>query len=291
MMVAPVDRTAAWRRALRGACPLVRAVYFAIAASLCACGIETNGIVLRRVPEVDASIDSQVAPVDATTEEACPACPRGVVLGDETTTLQPGGEGGTPYLDVCPEGQAVVGYNGSLNPNALMKDGMPITIIGSIQTVCGRLSVDHPAATFATVTAGDTLASRPQKASTWRSVCPENKVVIGFLSGSGVAFDQVAFQCTQLRVAKGPSGDVLSPDMSTIQLLPANGGDAGSSMSSESCPDGKIAQGSNIRAGAWVDAFGLSCATASIVPVDAGACCTTTALQTSTRTVDQPPSP
>jgi hypothetical protein len=255
------------------------------------CGIETSGFVLRAVPGVDASIDREVGPVDATAEEACPACPRAFVLSGETNTPQPGGEGGTSYLDICPNGQVVIGYNGSLNSTALLKDGMPITIIGSIQTVCGKVSVDDPAATLATIVPGDTLDSRPMKTNSWQSVCPENKVVIGFTGGSGVAFDKVAFQCTQLRITRGPSGDVVSADTSTIQLLPANGGDAGSALYSEVCPDGKIAQGSNIRAGAWVDAFGLVCAAPSIASVDGGACCTQATQTTLSRPVDKPPPP
>jgi hypothetical protein len=247
--------------------------------------------VLRRLPDVDASVDQAVRPVDAAAEEACPACPRAVVFSGETTTLQPGGEGGTPYLDLCPDDQVVIGYHGTVNPDALKVDGVPITIIGSIQTACGHIVIDDPKAAYATIVPGDTLASRPAKPSTWHSLCPDNKVVIGFASGSGVAFDKVAFECTQLRITKTPMGDVLAPDLSTLQLLPANGGDAGSSMSVEICQDDKIAHGSNIRAGSWVDAFGLSCATATIVPVDAGACCASTALRTSTSTVDQPPAP
>jgi hypothetical protein len=281
--VARVDRTAGSSRAL-------------LALFLVGCGVETNGYVLRLLPQVDASIEREAAPVvDATAEEACAACPRVIVLNDESTTGQPGGEGGSAYFDSCPEGQVVVGYNGSLNPNALLKDGMHITVIGSIQTLCGRLSIDGPMAASATITSGDTLMSRPMLdalTDPWQSPCSPNKVVFAMAGGSGVAFDEVAFQCAALSITKGPSGDVVALDMSTVETLSANGGDAGSMPFMEACPGGKIARGSNIRAGAWVDAFGLICATPSIAPGDAGMpCCATTAQQTSKRAVDEPPLP
>src|SRR5262249_43879457 len=154
------------------------------------------------------------------------ACPRDIVLNGESFTGQPGGEGGTGYFDFCPEGQVVVGYNGSLNPNALLKDGMRITIIGSIQTVCGRLSIAGPMATSATITMGDTLPPRPTLdviTNPWQSACSPNKVVFAMAGGSGDAFDKVGFQCAALSITKGPSGDVVSLDMSTVENLPANG--------------------------------------------------------------------
>jgi hypothetical protein len=286
--VALIDRTAALRRA--------SCLGAALVAS--GCGIETSGFVLHAIPGVDASIDREAGAVDATFEEACATCPRTIVFSDPTNTPQPGGDGGAPSLDVCPEGQVVIGYNGSLNSTNLSNNGMPITVIGSIQTVCGRITVDDPSAIFASIKVGDTLAPHPNKPNSWNGICPSDKAVVGFMGGSGDAFDRVAFQCTGLRITKGPTGDVLSPDVSTIQVLSANGGDAASAMFSEVCPEGKVAQGSNVRigtsnnGGSWVEAFGIVCATPNVVPVDAGApCCTMIGQQTSSRAVDKPPLP
>jgi hypothetical protein len=281
--VAPVDRTAGVRRAAWLGALLVAG-----------CG-ETSGFVLRVVPGADASIDREAGSVDATVEEACPTCPRSVVFSDRTNTLQPGGEGGTPFYDLCPEGQVVMGYNGSLNSMALANNGMPITVIGSMQTVCGRITIDGPSATIASITLADSLEARPDKPSTWNAICKNDKAIVGFGGGSGDAFDRVGFQCTQLRITKGPSGDVLSPDMSTLELLSANGGDAASMMFADGCQD-KIAQGSNTRTRingmqSWVEAFGLVCATANVVPVDAGACCSVITQQTTSHAVDKPPRP
>jgi hypothetical protein len=260
------------------------------------CG-ETSGFVLRQSPPgVDASIDREAGPIDATFEEACAACPRAIVFGDPTNTPQPGGEGGMPYFDVCPEGQVVIGYNGSLNSTALVNNGVPITVIGSIQTVCGRITVDDPSATFASIQLGDTLAPRPDKPNSWNVICTNQRAIVGFSGGSGDAFDRVAFQCMGLRITKGPTGDVLSPDTTTLEVLSANGGDAASAMFTEAC-EGKVAQGSNIRTRtnnmqSWVEAFGLVCATPNLVPVDAGAaCCTMIGQQTASHAVDKPPRP
>ena len=115
--LAPVDRTAAFLLAL---CEQGGLAVVLLAAG---CGLETNGFVLRIAPETDASVIREAGPVDATAEEACPTCPRVIVLNDATLTPQPGGDGGTSNLDICPKGQVVIGYNGTLNPNALTKDG------------------------------------------------------------------------------------------------------------------------------------------------------------------------
>jgi hypothetical protein len=216
------------------------------------------------------------------------------VLGGDMNTGLAGGDGGAPFLDMCPEGQVVIGYNGSLNSTSLGINGVPITVIGSLQTVCGTLSLDNDAASFVTIKQGATLESRPAPSTNpWSSVCPENKVVIGVTGYFGDALDKFSIQCTQLRITKSPTGDVVSPDMSTIQVLGPNGGDAGSMMYSEVCPEGTMAQGSNIRSmTSWVVAFGLVCGSPSVVTVDAGApCCTSTSQQTLVRAVDEPPLP
>jgi hypothetical protein len=297
--VAPFDRTAAARRASCGAGGVHRRRALSLVALTFAafgCGLETSGFVLRPAPESDASFPPEVGPVDAVAEEACATCPRVIIFGNEVNTPQPGGDGGTirsNFLDICPEGQVVIGYAGSLNPSTFMVDGTAVTVIGSLQTLCGHISITDASATIATIVPGDTLASRPDAAISWRTTCPDNKAIVGFTGASGIAFDKVAFQCTALQITKGPSGDLISPDTSTIQTLMANGGDAGSNIYAEVCPDGKIGQGSNIRTGSnFVEAFGLVCATPSIVAGDAGAaCCTLPIRQTYSRTTGTPPHP
>src|SRR5439155_16246039 len=162
----------------------------------------------------------------------------------------------------------------------LLKNGVAVTVIGSLQTVCGRLVVE-PGATTVSIFAGASFAPHPDEPTTWSTLCPSNKVVMGFTGGFGDAFDAVAFQCTELLVSKDASGDVAYPDQSTIQTLPTNGGDAGAAFA-ETCGAGRVAQGSAGRAMSivtstgpkmWVEAFGLSCAKTSFLPVDGGSQC------------------
>jgi hypothetical protein len=175
----------------------------------------------------------------------------------------------------------VVGYHGSLDSKDLGFNGNLITVVGSIETVCGRLVMADPSATRVTVLPGTTLPPRPDVPSTWRALCPADKVVVGFVGGSGDALDKIAFQCTQLLITKSTTGDVISPDTSTLQVLPPNGGDAGTPFQ-EVCASGKIARGTNVRTvsvardggvAEWVVAFGLTCATPAVGELDGGGVC------------------
>jgi hypothetical protein len=250
------------------------------------CGLETSGFVLRIVPDGGAPPRPDASVVDGEREAGCRVCARTVSLNDDMSTSQPGGDSGAFASDVCPEGEAVIGYHGSLDSNDLGVNGNSITVVGSIETVCGRLVVPDPSATRVTILPGTTFPPHPNVPSTWHALCPADKAVVGFVGGSGDAFDKVAFQCTQLLIAKTPMGDVISPDTSTVQVLPPNGGDAGTFFQA-GCAPSKIARGTNVRTaslardggvGEWVVAFGLTCATPVLETVDAGTpCCAASA--------------
>src|SRR4051812_44017291 len=50
-----------------------------------------------------------------------------------------------------------------------------------------------------------------------------------------------------------------------ITDLPSSGGDGGQAFPTTDCPAGDVALLSNIRAGSYIDAFGIGCSTPSLV--------------------------
>jgi hypothetical protein len=256
-----------------------------------ACGSETKGLVLWQPGGDDAGGDASLAsrtddassdagPSDApgeggdetTSSGAIDACGidggRGnvIVLGGQPTFsgVHGGLNTGTQYGDDCPSNQAVIGYRGFLNSpdSGLIGDfGLPAIVIGAIQTVCATLSLGGPASDE--IVPGFSTPLRMLgngRDSPWTQLCPANEVVVGFAGRSGTALDQVAFVCGHW-IAPNTCD---SPTIDQATLLPAAGGNGGRRFQ-EVCPFGQMAVGSYVRAGAWVDAFGLVCAAPSRV--------------------------
>jgi hypothetical protein len=153
----------------------------------------------------------------------------------------------------------VIGYGGFLTGPEV-----GATLVGAIQAVCGELSVGSAPSDGVTIGAGATLPMRGATQDTpWSQMCPADEVVVGFSGRSGADLDQVAFECAPWTASNNVDGGVLSAGPTVT--LPAAGGDGGTPFQ-DTCPPGQLARGSNLRAGAWVDAFGLVCGTPALAP-------------------------
>jgi hypothetical protein len=87
--------------------------------------------------------------------------------------------------------------------------------------------------------------------------------MVGFIARAGAYIDQVAFRCAPLRISAEGGTYSLSLGEATT-TLPV-GGDGGNLFPPIDCPAGAIATGTAMRSGAAIDAFGLVCATPSLV--------------------------
>jgi hypothetical protein len=188
--------------------------------------------------------------------DACPSCtPSNVILSGQDPTAQWGGTtAGTPYSDLCPENQVLLGFQGSVSKNP------SISWMHSVQGQCGTISVvGQQIITTATVW----LPERGQNGGVaWSSLCPPNQMVMGVDGRSSGYVDQLAIRCALLTVTGAPGAYGIA--MGAATELPPVGSNAGTPFPTTDCPAGEVARGANIRADNYPRAFGLICGTPSI---------------------------
>jgi hypothetical protein len=195
----------------------------------------------------DATTDAGNAPGDAS--------PIVVKLGgDAATSVHGSPEGGMPFLDLCPDDEAVVGLHGSLT-NIIITT----FALGAIQATCASMAVD-PSSGQVTTAPGAVLAIQGTGAlDPWTQTCPSGQVVVGFVGRSGSAVDRAAFECASLAVDLDAGSFSLGP----LVVLPSAGGDGGAPFQSQ-CPAGQVARGLVGRSGTWIDELGLVCASPAL---------------------------
>jgi len=195
---------------------------------------------------------------DTTAEDASearapiPELPAVFVLTGSTPTATRGGPQ-TPTGDLCPDNEVVVGYSGTVgNPG--------IVVVSSLQLVCAAIDVAGSGPSMLRMLPGTTLAEQGAPAgSPFAAMCPAGQVAVGIHGRSGIAVDQVGFDCAPLTLA--PDGTV-EVDTSTITVLPAYGG-AGGGPFDDTCPAGQIVRGVDIAAGDFLYDMSAVCAAPS----------------------------
>ena len=209
---------------------------------------------------IDAAFpDSALAPdayrpVDAALPDTAstPDAPSALVVSFSagSDTAQRGSPlGGTAYSDVCPAGQALVGFVGSIRSTTGYH--------GKIAAKCGVATlVTGGGAPGISVSAGDTLPTRGLIGSAaWERTCPENQLIVGFGGRAGHMVDQLVFRCAALVVAPD---DYAITRGATTDLDPV-GGSGGTRFDQTDCPPPQVGIGAIMRAGDGIDAFGLRC--------------------------------
>ncbi|HMA97316.1 MAG TPA: hypothetical protein VKP30_31740 [Polyangiaceae bacterium] len=162
-----------------------------------------------------------------------------------------GGTTTTPHLDVCPGNAVLVGVQGTISK-------VGVTLVSSIQGVCGTLVLSADGTTISTGTTTQTPL-RGGTGNSWKQYCPTNQVVIGFEGRAGACLDSVAIRCGSL----SRQGSAVAVTVgSTLPLVGGNGGNP----FSDGCAGGQIARALNliVNEGSWIDAMGLSCGVPSI---------------------------
>jgi hypothetical protein len=173
-------------------------------------------------------------------------------MGQSATTQYGNIMGGGPNEDVCPDGQALSGFEGSLYANTQ----------GQIRGVC---SIVHLASDLIVTTSpGDTLPLRGLNSDMpWTRTCSDNQVIVGFEGRAGDWVDQLVFHCAPLSVSGQPGAYAVT--IGTVTLTQPIGGAGGNAFPATTCMDGQIATVARIRSGTVIDAFGLGCSTPVVV--------------------------
>ena len=126
-------------------------------------------------------------------------CEAGLSIGFITmatlTDLRGNPSGGTEYIDFCPSGEALMGFDGCQEENGYLS---LLTAHCGVTSLCchgGNCTVD------VTATGGTSLPTRGELCTTaWQRMCPENHVIVGFGGRSGVYMDQLIFRCAPIVV-------------------------------------------------------------------------------------------
>jgi hypothetical protein len=239
-----------------------------ILASASGCRSEVTGWIIaeRGSPEMpgnDGGSNDGGSNDGGSTDGGCSFCPGVIIWSAPMATPQFGVPDMTEHDDACPNGEALIGFQGSI-------DDVGVVLVSSIQGFCGKLAIASPTATDVSVTANSVLPERgTATAASWTQMCPRDQVVVGFYGRSGLGLDQVGFDCARVRVSRGDAGDyALSVDTTISELSPPNGGNGGSAFRAP-CAAGQVARVANVNIEQWVHAFGLTCSTPSVAASDA----------------------
>jgi len=191
--------------------------------------------------------------------------PTGLTLADTTTdVVHELNAVNTPFSDRCPDGQVLIGFNGTVDDPAAANAK---TYLRSAQAICGELAVSADEPYAVTVTQTDPLPMHEVASTQMQmALCPPNQVVTGFAGRSGLWMDSVDVRCAPLSIL-GASPKFVLVVGTAAKAGTIGGPTGGSPFDPLECAPGDLAVGQIIRtlySGAVLGAFGLQCATASI---------------------------
>jgi hypothetical protein len=214
----------------------------------------------------DAGIEARDAPPEATaTMEAGPTtrCPSAISLANSISTAQHGMPANGPTsTDVCPDGQALVGYGLS----ATTPSNFPTAIMSKIEPACGAISIaSDSTGCNVVISSGANLPARGRYSSgAVMQRCPSNQIIVAFAGRAGRDTDQLSFGCAPLAITKVDESYRVS--VGSVTFLGAVGGNGGSAFQ-DGCPSGAVATGNKITdENGFIGAFGLVCASIAAVP-------------------------
>ena len=162
--------------------------------------------------------------------------------------------GGFAFEDSCPADQVLIGVRGELFSDE--------PFIGRIRAVCGRLEVTGGGLDpySVTVLSGANLPLRGARGggASFRAVCPENQMVVGFGGRAASLVDQLVLRCAPLEIMELP--DEFVGFMGTVTELAPVGGNGGIPFKAMDCGNTRqVGTIAHIRAADFVDAFGIGC--------------------------------
>jgi len=192
------------------------------------CGevVRTQPDAMSDTPGVDASADASADPsADAAIPEDAPdiAPPSTIALtaGGMTGVY---GASGDEFVDVCPSGQALTGFQGATGPYR----GSSIMSIQQIAARCSTVRVGSGTGDTYTTTsiAGATLATHGTATTTlWTTDCPSGQFVVGVSGHTGATLDKLQLNCAPVSLNHSGTGWVgRIGDVTILEGVGGNGG-------------------------------------------------------------------
>jgi hypothetical protein len=159
---------------------------------------------------------------------------------------------------MCPGDQVLIGYQGTLaNPFT----DPTIQVVSSLQLLCGEVDVTSgpdAGAPQLSISAGATLPVQGSVGnSPFSAQCPAGQAIVGIYGHSGLAVDQVGFDCAPL--TRHPDGTV---SVGSSTPLTAYGGNGGSAYN-DPCPSGQVVRGCDINTSGFLYSIDAECAAPS----------------------------
>jgi hypothetical protein len=168
--------------------------------------------------------------------------------------------GGSAFRQSCAANEVIIGYTGTIDaPDAAMSQ------LRTFQAVCASLSVSGTTKFVVTTTTKELLpvVGTMPGATQQTELCPNDQVVVGFAGRSGSDIDQIVTLCAPLTISGSTPNYALTLGAETAR--PPVGGPGGQPFAAIRCPAGQVATGDEGRAAFTINAFGLLCATPSLV--------------------------
>jgi hypothetical protein len=161
----------------------------------------------------------------------------GVSMSAPVVTDRHGGsQPGVDVTDVCPPGQAIIGYEGRVNLNS-------ITTVGTTQARCGQIVFDGSTCAVRVVPTSMLPERGVVGTEPYAQTCPADQVVVGVRGRSGTRVDQLSIRCASLSVSATDASRLVAGPSAE---LPAAGGEGGSAFEI-SCPSGHVVNGYGVR--------------------------------------------
>ncbi len=169
---------------------------------------------------------------------------------------QTASSGGTSRDDACPQGQVLIGFNGTI--------GTDVGYLRSVSGVCATLTMQAQAPYAITTTQAASLPVRETaKAIAQAALCPANQVVVGFQGRSGGYIDAIWFKCAPLSVGPGPGYGLVVGATTDTALI--GGQTGGSPFNAILCAANQVAVAQQPTGGNSVNSFGFACSEVAVV--------------------------
>jgi hypothetical protein len=202
-------------------------------------------------------------PISDSGRDPTAQCPSTISFVNLVSTAQHGmPQNGPTSTDICPSGQALIGYGLS----AIRPSNFTTDLVSKIEPSCGVLAIKpDQGGCKIVVSPGANLPTRGRYSNgATVQTCPSNQVIVAFKGRSGRDLDQIGFGCATVNIIK-VNGSYRA-DVGAITFLGTVGGTGGSAFQ-DGCPSNQIAVGNKITdENGFIGAFGLVCATPSLLP-------------------------